>query len=379
MHFIPKTFKYFFCVIAITISVNVYAQPNLVITGTAPLLKDGTEVSIEQVVPKRFPDSKVTQIVRLKNHKFKFLANEAGAELYYLSAGAHGRQLFLEPGNVNILLADSLLKDVTVTGSNTYKDFEKYGAILDSVSLFNKYSRARHDYDVYVHRSNADSLTANKKMQKRDSLLLQLNQQLSNIAVNWIKTHPNSLINPYVIYSQVEYMPENDLKHLYQKMPVGLKNNSWAKELRYRIDSLFIGGRAPDFSQPDALGKPVKLSNFRGKYVLVDFWASWCLPCRAESPNLVGAFQRFGSKNFTIVSVSLDDKKEAWLAAIKYDGLQWSHVSSLQGWQNPVSMQYYIHEIPDNFLIDPNGKIIARDLHGDNLITTLNKLIKSNN
>jgi thiol-disulfide isomerase/thioredoxin len=135
---------------------------------------------------------------------------------------------------------------------------------------------------------------------------------------------------------------------------------------------------APDFTQTDPDGKPVKLSDFRGKYLLLDFWASWCGPCRAENPNVVKAYNQYKDKNFTILSVSLDkeDAREAWLAAIKKDGMPWNHVSDLKYWKNEASVLYTIQAIPDNFLLSPEGKIIARGLRGEALAAKLAELLK---
>jgi peroxiredoxin len=132
----------------------------------------------------------------------------------------------------------------------------------------------------------------------------------------------------------------------------------------------------PDFTQNDQNGKPVRLSSFKGKYVLVDFWASWCGPCRAENPNLVKAYNTFKSKNFTILSVSLDNNKDKWLEAIKKDVLTWTHVSDLKYWQNEVAVQFGIQSIPASFILDPTGKIIGRDLRGADLDTFLSKNLK---
>ena len=123
-------------------------------------------------------------------------------------------------------------------------------------------------------------------------------------------------------------------------------------------------------------GTPVKLSSFRGKYVLVDFWASWCGPCRAENPNVVKAFNRFKDKNFTIVGVSLDNNRDRWVAAVKQDNLQWTQLSDLKGWSNEVAQQYNVRAIPANFLIDPKGRIIGRNLRGGDLEAKLEKVLK---
>lgn len=137
-----------------------------------------------------------------------------------------------------------------------------------------------------------------------------------------------------------------------------------------------VGDVAPDFSLPDPSGKKVSLSSFRGKYVLVDFWASWCKPCRMENPNVVKAYQQYKNKNFTILGVSLDKKKEAWVEAIQADGLAWNHVSDLKFWDSAVVPLFGINGIPTNFLLDPQGKIIAANLRGPALEAKLKEVVK---
>jgi peroxiredoxin len=139
-----------------------------------------------------------------------------------------------------------------------------------------------------------------------------------------------------------------------------------------------VGTMAPEITLPDADGKEVRLSSFRGKYVLVDFWASWCRPCRQENPNVVKAFNRFRDKNFTILGVSLDKpgQKDKWLKAIQDDKLTWNHVSDLMEWSSPVVPLYKIDGIPYNVLVDPSGKIIAEKLYGNELEEKLAEVLK---
>ena len=137
-----------------------------------------------------------------------------------------------------------------------------------------------------------------------------------------------------------------------------------------------VGNMAPDFTMNDTEGKPVSLSQYKGQYVLVDFWASWCGPCRGENPNVVAAYKKYKNKNFTVLGVSLDEDKDAWMKAIQKDGLTWKHISDLKGWQSAVVPVYGIEGIPYNVLLDPEGKILATELRDKDLDAFLSKTLK---
>ena len=158
-----------------------------------------------------------------------------------------------------------------------------------------------------------------------------------------------------------------------QRSPLG---KSVLAMIKGESDKLGPGKMAPDFTALTPEGKPFHLSDLRGKYVLLDFWASWCGPCRLENPNIVKNYQRYKEKNFTVVSFSLDESKKAWQAAIEADHLDWYHAGDLQGWHSAIVQLYMVPSVPKSFLIDPDGKIIAVDLRGSELNQQLEKTIK---
>lgn len=243
-------------------------------------------------------------------------------------------------------------------------------------------------------KKGADMQLAMKGLdKKKDTIALKtlslkytevLKQRLltnKQFVIDFAKKSPVALLAFGSILSSFSYSPAaadslyNQLSKSYQELPAG----QYIKKQIETFKSADIGQKARDFTLPDTSGKMISLSSYRGKYVLLDFWASWCVPCRAESPALRAGFEQFKDKNFAILQVSVDDEraKGAWLKAIATDQVsQWSHVSDLKGIKNQAAILYGITKIPQNFLIDPSGKIIAKNLRGEELAKKLQELIK---
>jgi len=195
----------------------------------------------------------------------------------------------------------------------------------------------------------------------------------------FITEHPGSLVSAYVLYRNWSYRlsPEEITKNI-SLLDKSQQNSTYVKELQELVkvlNGLQVGKKAPDFVSQDPEGKSIRFSENLKGYTLVDFWASWCGPCRRENPNIVAAYKEYHDKGFNIIGISLDKKKENWVKGIQDDHLDWMHVSDLLFWNSAIAKLYGVRAIPANYLVDSKGIIVARNLHGDELQTTLKSLL----
>ncbi|MDT0677956.1 TlpA disulfide reductase family protein [Autumnicola musiva] len=349
-------------------------EEGFVIHGEIGQLEDSSMA----VLSYKQNDSTVTDSAKVENGEFRFggkLIHPAEAVISLRHGETFPEQQW-QSDSYHLIIENS---EIELTANDSIKKAKLKGSVLNDQSAeIEKMTRPLTDEIIALY-ARMKGRSEEDKWSTYDTIQVYVDS-IKAVAHKFIVEHPDSYValQRFLRHEMPKNFDPEKAEDLFKKFPEDLRNTPTGKQIADKIaiaKKSMIGKEAMDFTQTTLEGEEFRLSSLKGKYVLIDFWAAWCKPCRAENPNVVKAYNRYKDENFEIVGVSLDASKEQWKGAVEKDGLPWIHVSDLKYWQNEVAQQYGIKSVPANLLIDPDGIIIAKNLRGEALTKRLSEIL----
>lgn len=320
-----------------------------------------------------FHEKEIIDSVFSQDGSFRFQGKLAYPQTFtlYLSPMTDERKIVVQAGNMLVTAKAGDLEHAQIQGSSANDDMDIYQV---QIKLGRKFAKG-----VSLVESD-NTLTSTEKQRKIYAIFTKVESFYDSVTTEFVKSHPNSIVSAMVIKSRfMQANNEAKARESFEVLTDVVKKSFYGKTIQsylYENEKVSVGKIAPEITIRDVNGNPFQLSSLQGKFVLIDFWASWCGPCRQENPNLVQMYQAFKEKDFEIVGVSIDDNIKSWTKAIETDSLQWKQVCDGNGMEGEVAKRYLISAIPTNFLLDKRGKIIAKNLRGEELKKALDHFIK---
>jgi peroxiredoxin len=348
-----------------TVAENTYK-----VTVNAEGAEDGKQVFLQK--PQIGMPPKVLDTMVFKNGAVEFTGTAESPELHYLLFdGTRGiLPVILEEGNITVTAHIDSLNTSKIGGTPSNDDFTAFIDGTDGI----REKMASIQKQGMEAQQKGDTLT----MSTLTETFKEVQQEAREYEQNFVKTHPNSYVSLMVIQQMANSPNSDKAAELFDGLAEELKNTEIGKALTKQfneVKKLSVGSIAPDFSAPTPEGDTISLKSSLGKVTILDFWAAWCKPCRVENPNLVKIYDEFHKKGLSVVGVSLDRKAEDWKKAIEEDQLPWHHMSNLKFWQDPIAQLYNIKSIPATYILDAEGKIIAKNLRGEELYEKIATLL----
>ncbi len=366
-------------------SCNESKETGYVINGNAEGIHNGVRVRLAQIDEKGKQVIKDSAVVMDGKFNIKGAVEEPG--VYFLSAdGTPGNMVFmLENSDINIDFNSKMPMDSKVTGSESNKSYEDFqNGMLEfrkeGEAIMKRFQELGQEPAPETRDSIKKAMDNMRQRQLAYPLSFVENNNDSYFSLNLIQ-----LESSRPTFDVVKY------KEIFESFPANLKESKRGQIVKQRLDELYkeyekiahldVGKIAPNFESKTPEGETVSLNDLKGKVTIIDFWAAWCGPCRRENPNVVKVYEQYHDKGLEIIGISLDgapnqkDPKKAWLDAIEKDGLEWNHLSSLMYFNDPVAKQYNIKSIPATYILDQEGKIVAKNLRGAALELKIKELL----
>lgn len=349
------------------VACNNLKDNEFLISGTANGIENGKKVFIE-VQTETGTLAKDTAVVTDGKFELKGITEEIDLGFIRIENEQINLPLILEEGKIEINIVKDSLHKSTLGGTPNNDKFQKFNtesrAISEKVAKFEK----DNGPEMQKAQMSNDTVTINKLLKEYK----KFQNEMNDYSKKFIKENPDAYLSVLLLenFLMRQYLTPEEIKSYFEGLDKDVKETKSGKKIKTALDSMsaiVIGKPAPNFSAPSPEGKTISLKESLGKVTIIDFWASWCGPCRAENPNVVALYNEFHPQGLNIIGVSLDKDAAKWKEAIAKDGLIWPHVSNLKHWQEPIAKQYNVQSIPATFILDEKGNIVAKDLRGEEL------------
>jgi len=333
-------------------------------------------LSDSKIILHRIVDGEYKEVetIDMTGGKYTFYGKVEMPEMYYIQIGSNMNLIpvFIENSVITIKTNINNIPGSIITGSVEHKNFDLF--IEQQKDLDLAQQKLSEEYEIALQENDS------AKIKDLDSKFEQLSVDTKEFLLKYVMENNKTVVSPFVVLAQLIYQIEfEQLEEIVNNFDTSLNKSVYVIDLQNRVSllrSVAIGQPAPNFTLNTPENVPLSLSDFKGKYVMIDFWASWCVPCRRENPNVLKLYNKYHEQGFEVLGVSLDSEMELWKKAIEKDGLPWLHVSDLQRWKNQAAQLYGVNAIPHTVLIDKEGIIIAKNLRGEELVQKLDEIFK---